>query len=84
MGQRVMEACMTKSLPAQFSDLAGFTEKWLLPQEAQRHSCRLAAPLEELKSLYDAMLPRMDEIIGYLDRYDIKSLNEENRNLLTP
>lgn len=73
---------MSKQLPKVFSSLASFTNKWVLPSEAERHQTRLTTKLEELTLFYNAMLPEMEEIIGYLNGFDLKELNEENQNLL--
>lgn len=73
---------MSKQLPKSFYPLTGFTNKWVLPSEAERHQTRLTTTLEELTLFYDAMLPEMEKIIGYLNGFDLKELNEENQNLL--
>jgi hypothetical protein len=72
---------MPKSLPAEFADLAVFTDKWVLPSEADRHRTRLACDFGGLKALYDAMLPRMDAIVIHLNGHDLKALPEAERNL---
>ncbi|MES2236173.1 MAG: hypothetical protein V4500_00285 [Pseudomonadota bacterium] len=73
---------MSKRLPESFATLASFTDKWVVSTEAERHLARLTAGMDELRSLYDAMLPRMEAIIEYLNGFDLKKLSEENRNLL--
>ena len=73
---------MSKPLPAEFTDLACFTEKWVLPTEAARHHARLNSPFEELKDLYDTMLPRMEDIIQYLNDFKLGELPEKEDNLM--
>ncbi|MFZ3223352.1 MAG: hypothetical protein WA142_09690 [Rugosibacter sp.] len=73
---------MTKKLPKNFSSLGIFTDKWLLPSEAERHQTRLTTKLDELTIFYDAMLPRMEDIITHLNGFDLQKLDDENQNLL--
>ena len=73
---------MTKKLPAGFDDLARFTEKWILPTEAARHHTRLNSTFEELKDLYDTMLPRMDAVIAHLDKHKLGDMPEAENNLM--
>ena len=73
---------MAKKLPAGFDDLARFTEKWILPTEAARHHTRLNSTFEELKDIYDTMLPRMDAVIAHLDKYKLGDMPEAENNLM--
>ena len=73
---------MSKPLPAQFADLERFTDKWVLTTEAARHHTRLNSTFEELKDLYDTMLPRMEEIILYLNNFKLGELPEKEDNLM--
>lgn len=56
------------SLPAQFAELAQFGE-WIIPDERGRHLKRVASTIEEIRPFYDAMLPRMEAIMGVLKEY---------------
>lgn len=73
---------MSKPLPAEFADLACFTEKWVLPTEAARHHTRLNSSFEELKELYDTMLPRMEGILAHLHHYKPSEAPEKEVNLM--
>lgn len=73
---------MPAPLPEGFEDLARFTDRWLKPTENARHRTRLAASAEELKDLYDTLLPRMEAILQHLDRHDIHALPEAEQNLM--
>jgi len=69
------------SLPAQFAEFERFAE-WMIPSERERHLKRVASKIEHIKCLYDAMLPRMDEIMDVLKEYPIDSAPPpEVRNL---
>jgi hypothetical protein len=76
------EHTMSKPLPAEFADLACFTEKWVLPTEAARHHTRLNSTFEELTDLYDTMLPRMDGILAHLHHYKPGEAPEQEINLM--
>ena len=54
------------ALPEAFADLAPWLD-WALDSERARTAKKMAASMEELRALYDAMMPRMEEIIAYLD-----------------
>ncbi len=60
-------------LPTEFSELEPFAS-WSLETEAERYAKRLASTLDELQTFYDAAFPRLDEILDYLDRFDLATL----------
>lgn len=70
------------ALPDRFRDIESFASAWSLPTEADRHARRLASTIEELQAFYDAMMPRIDDILGYLSEFPLESLTPEGRNLL--
>jgi hypothetical protein len=52
---------MTESLlPPSFADLEPFAETWCLPMERARYARRLSSTMDEMQSLYDAVLPRVE------------------------
>ncbi len=71
------------SLPDEFTDLDRFvTAGWALPGSAERWKRRVTSSTEEVKDLYETLLPRMDAIMTYLDRYLLADLPETDRPLL--
>ncbi len=54
------------ALPEEFEDLAPWLD-WALERERARTARRVASSMEELRAFYDAVMPRMEEIIAYLD-----------------
>ena len=71
-------------LPAKFKDLAKWGEEWCLDTEKARHFKRVYSDLDTIRPFYDAVFPRMDEIIGYLNSLntlDPKQLSTPDRNL---
>lgn len=72
----------TALLPAEFSDLEPFVAKWCLPNEPARYSARLNSTMEELQSFYDAMFPRGEAVLDYLDRFPLDDMPEDAERLL--
>ena len=74
---------MTDStLPQGFSDLEPFVADWALPTRAQRYESRLSKPYDELVTFYDAIAPRAERAIAYLNELDITELPEDAERLL--
>jgi hypothetical protein len=69
-------------LPDRFSDLEPLARVWALGTEDERHARRLASSIADLRTLYDAMIPRIDDILAYLSEFQLESLTLEGRNLL--
>ena len=62
------------SLPASFVDLEIFVPEWALKSEAARFQKLHQVTLAQLRLFYDALLPRMEEILLYLNQYKIQEL----------
>jgi hypothetical protein len=72
----------SKALPAEFADLAPFSD-WILEAERERYAKRLATPMEEMQAFYDAAFPRLAEANKYLEDYPLADgIPEPQRNLL--
>jgi hypothetical protein len=69
------------ALPESFADLAPFSD-WILETWRERYDKRLASTMAELQAFYDAMMPRLDEIIEYCDRFELDDLPDEARHLM--
>jgi hypothetical protein len=72
----------SSGLPDAFADLDPFVADWALPTRAQRYEARLSKPFDELVSFYDAVAPRAEEAIAYLNSLDINDLPEDAERLL--
>ncbi|MFM9970820.1 MAG: hypothetical protein ACKVQK_20700 [Burkholderiales bacterium] len=70
------------NLPAQFSDLQPFVQAWAYATEKERHDKLISSSIEELRPFYDAMLPRMDEITVYLNRFPLDAMPASEQLLL--
>lgn len=73
---------MGNTLPKSFSELEPYVVDWALPTRAERYAARLDRPFEDLVAFYDAIAPRAEEAIAYLDGLDINNLPEEATRLL--
>ncbi|HUY20038.1 MAG TPA: hypothetical protein VNE82_17440 [Candidatus Binataceae bacterium] len=68
-------------LPDEFADLEPFIE-WSLPTERARNAKRLASSMEEITKFYQAMLPRTEKILEYLDRFELGKMPEREQRLM--
>ena len=55
-------------LPDMFQDLAPWLD-WALEPERARTEMREASSMAEIRAFYDATLPRLEEMIRYLEDY---------------
>lgn len=78
----VADVLSRHELPAQFSDLEPFVEKWAVEPLSRRQQARLASTLDELKEFYDALMPRGDEAIEYLNSFNLERMPRDARLLL--
>lgn len=78
---QIIKPARARPLPAQFSGLGEFVAAWALPTERERFHKLHTSSLEELRRFYEAMLPRMDEILAYLNQYKVSGLPEDARTL---
>jgi hypothetical protein len=69
-------------LPERFRDLEPLAAVWALPTEAKRHARRLASGIDELRTFYDALFPRIEDILAYLSDFPLESLTPEAQRLL--
>jgi hypothetical protein len=69
-------------LPEPFAALEPFAATWSLPTEIARHERRRASSMDTLRDFYDAMLPRMLEILSYLKARPLDGLGTEDERLM--
>lgn len=69
-------------LPPEFSDLEPFAREWCLDSEPERYAKRLASSMAEIQAFYDAMMPRAEDAIQYLEKFPLDDLPEEAWRLL--
>jgi len=69
-------------LPAEFSDLEPYVEEWCLDSEPERYAKRLASTMAEIQEFYDAIFPRAEAAIQYLEKFPLDDLPDDASRLL--
>ena len=75
-------AVVSSRLPEPFSDLEPFAREWALPTEQDRGRKLASSDMPAISAFHDAMLPRMDEIFEYLNRYPLDDMPDDAMRLL--
>lgn len=57
---------MTAVFPPEFADLEPFAD-WAVWGEKARYAKRIASTMDELQAFYDAVFPRVEDAMAYLD-----------------
>ena len=69
-------------LPPEFSDLEPFVRDWCLDSEPERYAKRLASSMDEIQAFYDAIFPRAEDAIVYLEKFPLDDLPADALRLL--
>ncbi|WP_206199371.1 hypothetical protein [Parasulfuritortus cantonensis] len=69
------------SLPKSFEVLEPLVASWALPTQNARQQKRISASKGELRAFYEAMLPRLEDILAYVDKYPLGELPPEAERL---
>jgi hypothetical protein len=69
-------------LPREFADLEPWVADWCLDSEPERYAKRLASTMDEIQAFYDAIFPRAEAAIAYLDELPINDLPDDAHRLL--
>jgi hypothetical protein len=69
-------------LPPEFADLEPFAKEWCLASEPERYAKRLASTMDEMQAFYDAIFPRAEDAIVYLEKFPLDDLPEDAHRLL--
>ena len=72
---------MTAILAERFSDLDPYVGRWSLETEAERFHNRVTGDFDETKKFYDAMAPRMGEVIEYLNATPLAEFDDRQKAL---
>jgi hypothetical protein len=73
-----------QELPPGFEELAPFVSEWGLATERERHRKRVGSSLDQVRAFYEAVTPRIHDIIAHLCNYpgaDPNDLPPPERNL---
>ena len=77
-----MPTTFTRALPEGFGELERHVADWAKPSRAQRYATRLAKPFDDVAEFYDAIAPRAEEAIAYLDGLDLDALPDDATRLM--
>jgi hypothetical protein len=69
------------TFPPAFVDLEPFAA-WALATERERYAKRHASSMDALQSFYDAAFPRLEEMMAYLDGFELGALPDDATQLL--
>jgi len=69
-------------LPPEFSDLEPFVEQWCLDSEPERYAKRVNSTMEEIQEFYDAVFPRTEDAMVYLEKFPLDDLPPDAFRLL--
>lgn len=70
------------TLPEGFAELEPYVEDWALGSRAERYAMRLSKTIDQLTEFYDAIAPRAEEAIAYLNGLDLSDLPADATRLL--
>lgn len=71
----------TPVLPAGFEALAPLAAIWARPSENARSEVRWAAQPADFAAFYEAMLPRLPDVLAYLAALPLESMDAAQTNL---
>lgn len=72
----------TTTLPEAFTALEPYVTDWAKATRQERYDMRLSKTIDELTEFYDAIAPRAEEAILYLNGLDINDLPDDATRLL--
>jgi hypothetical protein len=72
---------MTQTLPPGFQDLEHFVPEWALDTEQARFEKLHAVKHADLRTFYEAVLPRLPAILDYLGRHKLSAMPRDARTL---
>lgn len=72
---------MAAQFPRRFDGLEPFSG-WALRQRDARYKKRIRSSMEEIRAFYDALRPRIEEVVEYLDARPLDGLSDEESRLI--
>ena len=69
-------------LPKEFSDLEPWVADWCLDSEPERYAKRVSSTMDEIQAFYDAIFPRAEAAIAYLEKLPLDALPDDAFRLL--
>jgi hypothetical protein len=74
---------MAGVLPDSYQELEPFAADWCLDTQDERQRKRRTSTREELSRFYTAIMPRLKEILGEVDRFPLGQIPESHRPLFS-
>ncbi|MGD9663785.1 MAG: hypothetical protein AB7U34_01030 [Novosphingobium sp.] len=72
----------SRKLPDGFAELEQFVDVWAKPTVNERLAARGTSSMEEITAFYDATIARGDDILNYLDDFDLYDLPDDAARLM--
>jgi hypothetical protein len=69
-------------LPPAFAELEPFVAHWAGETTEARRAARCSLEMDGIRAFYDAMVPRAEEALAWLERVPMSDLQAEDRRLL--
>jgi hypothetical protein len=69
------------ALPQQFAELEVFVADWARESFRDRYAQRMKCTQAQLETFFNAVYPRMDDIVAYLNQYEVGKLPPPARDL---
>lgn len=69
-------------LPSMFADLEPYAATWALPSFDARMQLRAALPMADIQAFYEAMQPRADAALAYLEGFPLNQMPAPEQNLM--
>lgn len=71
-----------RRLPEGFSDLEVFVDDWALATEGERYDKRERSSYEDIVQFYEALVPRAEAAVAYLDGLALDALTPDAKRLM--
>jgi hypothetical protein len=82
MTEHAEKASAPPPLPSAFANLESLARDWAVPTEQERTARRLASNFSQIQAFHDAMLPQLEAIFEYLNRFPIDAMPDDCHRLL--
>ncbi|MDN7178431.1 hypothetical protein M0D69_10425 [Caballeronia sp. SEWSISQ10-4 2] len=81
-GRSQISSSTPATLPDAFANLQPFVERWALATETERNTQRHAVGMDAILAFKDAMLPRVDAVMQWLDTFPLNALPDAAKPLM--
>ncbi|NQV56052.1 MAG: hypothetical protein HQ503_09370 [Rhodospirillales bacterium] len=71
----------TQMFPDAFMNLAEWGDEWVIADVDERYLKRINSKLDKIREFYQAVFPRLKDIMEYLDQYPLDGMPPEAKRL---